>query len=267
MPKWLTDRLGDLEGFALSKLLPAIIIFVIGILVIRLVMKILTTALQKSKLEAAALKLIRSLLRSVLYILLFLTAASALGIDVTGIVALASVLTLAVSLSVQNALTNVIGGFTLLYTKPFVSGDFVEIAGQSGTVTDVGLTYTKLATADNKVISIPNSSVVATEIINYTTTGTRRVDIAVSAAYDMPVEAVLEALRQAADVPGVMQEPAPFAGVKKYGESAIEYVLQVWTTAEEYWPVTFTVNQNVKATFDREGIRMTYPHLNVHLDK
>lgn len=246
---------------------PAIIIAAVGILAIRLLMKLVATALKKSKLEEAAHSLIKSLLKVVLYVLLGLIVADKLGIDVTGIIALASVLTLAVSLSVQNALTNVIGGFTLLYTKPFALGDFVEVAGQSGTVKSIGLTYTKLATADNKIISIPNSAVVAAEIVNYTASGTRRVDVEISASYTAPLELVLEALREAGAVDTVLQDHQPFAAVKSYGDSAVNYILQVWCKTEDYWTTLFTVNEKVKAVFDAKGIEMTYPHLNVHLDK
>jgi len=268
MKQWFLDRLGSLEGFALGRLLPAVIILVIGILAIRLILRILTSALEKTKLEHALLKLIRSLLRAVLYVLLFLVAASAIGIDVTGIVALASVLTLAISLSVQNALTNIIGGFTLLYTKPFVAGDYVEIAGQSGTVTEVELNYTKLATADNKTISIPNSSVVAAEIINYSSSGTRRLDINVSVGFNVPSETVLAALLESAQIDDVLDTPAaPFAGVKEYGESAMVYVLQVWTPANRYWPAKFTINQNIQNVFREKCNSKAYPHVQVHLDK
>jgi len=253
--------------FALSNILPAVIIAVIGILAIHLLSKIISGALGKSKLEKNARDLILSVLKIVLYVLLGLIIASRLGIDVTGIVALASVLTLAISLSVQNALTNLIGGFTLLYTKPFVSGDFVEVAGQSGTVQEVGLTYTKLATADNKMVSIPNSAVVSAEIVNYSVTGTRRVDVAICASYDAPIDDVLDALRQAAQVDTILPEKAPFAAVKNYGDSAIEYVLQIWCNTPDYWSTLFTVNKNVKDIFDARGIQMTYPHINVHLDK
>ena len=131
----------------------------------------------------------------------------------------------------------------------------------------IGLTYTQLATGDNKLVSIPNSAVVATQIINYTTTGTRRVDIAVSAGYDCAVNAVLEALKEAGAVPTALDTPAPFAAVKNYGESAIEYVLQIWCKSEDYWTTLFDGNKNVKEVFDARGITMTYPHINVHLDK
>lgn len=256
-----------LGNFALHKLLPAVILAAAGILAIQLVSKIVKVALGKSKMEKASHTLIQSVLQVALYVLLGLAVASCLGIDVTGVIALASVLTLAVSLALQNALANIIGGFTLLYTDPFNSGDFVEIAGQSGTVKEVGMTYTKLVTADNKEISIPNSAVIAAQIVNYTVTGTRRVDVTVSAAYTAPMEQVLEALKEAGNVPEALEDRTPFAAVKEYGDSAIVYVLQVWCRSEDYWTVFFGVNQNVKAVFDAKGIEMTYPHLNVHLDK
>ena len=263
----LRTWLSSILSFLTHKAAPALIVLVIGILIIRLVMKLIAATLEKSKLEKAAHSLIKSVARVVLYLLLCLIAASALGLDVTGIVALASVLTLAVSLALQTALSNLIGGFTLLYTKPFHSGDYVEIAGQSGTVTEIGLTYTKLATADNKVVSIPNSAVVATEIVNYSVSGTRRVQVTVSASYGTPVEKVLEALLEAADVPTALDTPAPSSAVLNYGESAIEYTLFLWCRGEDYWTTLFDANRRVKEVFDARGIAMTYPHLNVHLDK
>lgn len=265
--EWIFAKLRALGDFGLSRVLPAVIIIVIGILAIRLVLKLIRLALEKSPLEKAAHKLICSIVKVALYLLLGLIVASKLGIDVTGVVALASVLTLAISLSVQNALTNLIGGFTLLTNKPFVSGDFVEIAGQSGVVKDVGLTYTNLTTGDNKVISIPNSAVVSAQIVNYTVAGTRRVDLPISASYDAPVEQVLSALLEAAKVPTAMDTPTPFVGVKNYGESAVDYVLQIWCKSEDYWTTLFEANKKIKTVFDSRNIEMTYPHINVHLDK
>ena len=205
------------------------------------------------------------MVRVVLYGLLILIAASALGIDVTGVVALASVVTLALSLALQNSLTNLIGGFTLLYTHPFTSGDYVEIAGQSGTVQEIGMAYTKLTTPDNKMVSIPNSSVVGAEIVNYTVTGTRRVDVEVTASYDAPIQKVIAALREAADVPQRLEDKDIFAEVMNYGDSSISYAVRIWTTGADYWTAKFDIQRRIKEIFDREGIEMTYPHLNVHI--
>ena len=261
---WITS-----QGLALaSAVLKTVVIAVIGLLVIRLVNKIVTDILERSKLEKAAHSLILTLAKTVMYILLILILASSLGIDVTGIVALASVVTLAVSLSLQNMLTNVVGGFTILYTHPFSSGDYVEIAGQAGSVKEIGMTYTQLLTPDNRMVSIPNSAVVSAEIVNYTVTGTRRVDINISASYDTPAQQVIDTLEGCADEPGILTEPeAPYAILSSYGESVVNYSLRYWVKSEDYWTTTFAINKKIKTVFDENGVKMSYPHLNVHLDK
>lgn len=261
------DWLQNIGAAMIQRIVPFILILVVGFLLIKIITSIVDKALQKSKLEKAAHGLIRSLLRVVLFLLVGLAAASSLGIDVTGVIALASVLTLAVSLSVQNALTNVIGGITLLYTKPFKSGDFVEIATESGTVLEIGMSYTKLQTPDNKITYIPNSAVVSADIVNFTVAGTRRVEVAVSASYNTPTQKVIQALYEAAKVPGVLTDPAPFAALTRYGDSNIEYVLRVWTATDDYWNVHFAITENIREAFQNNGVEMSYPHLNVHVEK
>ena len=248
-----------------SKVFTAVVILAAGILGTRILLSLLGKTLAKSRMEKAAFTLILSLTKVVLYLLIGLSTASALGIDVTGIVALASVLTLALSLALQNMVSNVIGGFTILYTHPFHSGDYVEIAGQGGTVREINMTYTMLNTPDNKVIAIPNSAVVAAQIVNYSAMDTRRVEIQASASYEIPVQKVLDALLEAGAVDKVLSDPAPFVAVSAYGESAISYVLRLWVNSADYWDVYFLVNRRVKEIFDQQGVAMTYPHVNVHL--
>ena len=253
--------------FALTKLLPMVALAALGILAVQVVLKLTRKMLEKSKLEKAAHTLILTAVQVVLYILLALAVASGLGIDVTGVVALASVLTLAVSLSVQNLLTNVFGGFTLLYTKPFVSEDFVEIAGQSGTVKEIGLTYTKLITGDNKVVSIPNSAVVAAEIVNYTVTGTRRVDINLEVSYGVDTQQVLEIMRNAAKMESVLETPAPSAVIKEYNAASITYGLMVWCKTADYWDVKFAVNRELSRLCAEAGITFYAPQMKIQLEK
>ena len=252
---------------ALDNAVPAVVVLVIGLLVIRVVMALVTKLLDNTKLEKAAHGLIKSVARVVLYVLLGLIVADAVGIDVTSIIALASVLTLAVSLSVQNLLTNVLGGFTLLYTHPFKSGDYVEVAGKSGTVQEISMTYTKLATPDNKIISIPNASVVAGDIINYTVSGTRRVDVAVQAVYTENSQKVIDALIQAGTVDKVLLDPAPLAVIDSYTDNGIRYALRVWTKTEDYWDVYYVINQNIRDIFAAQDIKMAYPHMHVYMEK
>lgn len=250
-----------------KKLMGTVLILVIGVLVIRVIMRLITAALEKSHLEKAAHSLILSLARAAMYVLLFLIAASQMGIDVSSIVALASVLTLALSLALQNMVSNLIGGFVILYTHPFHSGDYVEIAGQGGTVKEISMTYTVLATPDNRIISIPNSAVAAAQVVNYSSADSRRVELTVTASYDAPTQKVLDALVLAGTVDNALLNPAPSAVIVSYDDSAIRYSLRIWVKPGDYWDVYFQVNQRIKDVFDQQGIEMTYSHLNVHLDK
>lgn len=259
--------LAPVGRYSLEKLLPMVILAALGILAIQIAMKVVRKLLEKSKLEKAAHTLILTACRVALYILLALAVASGLGIDVTGVVALASVLTLAISLSVQNLLTNVFGGFTLLYTKPFVSEDFVEIAGQSGTVKEIGLTYTKLATADNRIVSIPNSAVAAAEIVNYTVTGSRRLDINLAVSYGNDAEVVLQILQKAIQKDGVFQDPAPVIAIKEYNEQSVTYGAMVWCTTSDYWDLKFAINRELSDLCREAGITFYAPSMKVQLEK
>ena len=256
---------GILASGLFRKFCTALIILVVGVLAIRIIGKVLAKALEKSRLEKAAHVLITSLAKTALYILLGLIVASTLGIDVTSIVALASVLTLALSLALQNMVSNIIGGFTILYTQPFHSGDYVEIAGQAGTVREINMTYTQMTTPDNKVISIPNSAVVAAQIVNYSAEPTRRVDVAVTVGQDVAPQKVIDALVLAGTVDNVLLDPAPVAVVSGYADGAIQYSLRVWVKSADYWDVFFLVNQRVKQIFDEQTIGFARPHMNVHI--
>ena len=263
----LNQWLASMGTYAFDKLLPMVFLTVIGILSIRIVMKLVGKMLGKSKLEKAAHTLILTACQIALYVLLALMVASGLGIDVTSLVAMASVLTLAISLAVQNLLANVFGGFTLLYTKPFASEDFVEIAGQSGTVKEIGLSYTKLVTADNKVVSIPNSAVVAAEIVNYTATGKRRLDINLEVSYGVAPEKVLEIMQKAAENPQVLADPARVIAMKEYNLQSITYGMMLWCATADYWDLKFAVNEELSRLAMEAGITFYDPHLHVHLDK
>lgn len=259
-----------LEAFlsnGMGRVLSALLILLAGVVVIRIVMTILGKFLETGKLEKAAHTLIKSVARVVLYLLLGLMVAESLGIDVTSVIALASVLTLSVSLALQNALANVFGGFTLLYTRPFHSGDFVDIGTDSGTVLEIGMAYTKLQTPDNKLISIPNSTVVSGDIVNYSITGTRRVDMTVTAVYTEDCQKVLDALIQAATHDKVMLDPAPLSVVDSYGDNTIRYNLRVWTKTEDYWDVRNAIMLNIKTVFDAQGIKMVHPHIHIYTEK
>ena len=264
LPETLPDAQavkGFFDSLTWQKVIPPLVLLLVGLVAVRLLLRLFDRALERSRLERAAYAMLRSVMKVLLYFILLLLVAAQLSL-----VAILSVISLALSLAVQGALTNVVGGVTLLTTRPFKAGDFVELGDQSGTVLEVSVTYTKLQTPDNKIVSIPNSTAAAARITNFSAAGTRRVDLTVSASYRSPVESVKAALLRAANSPTSLFTPEPFAGVKEYGDSAITYVLQVWSSASDYWTTYFTVNEAISREFAQDGIEMTYPHLNVHLD-
>ena len=165
-------------------------------------------------------------------------------------------------------LANVFSGITLLASRPIAVGNFVEIGGQSGTVRSIGLFYTCLATPDNKIIYVPNGDITGSKIINYSTEPVRRVDLNVGTSYDCPTETVRSAILEAvANTDKVLNDPAPFVALAAYNASNIEYTVRVWCNTEDYWDVHFALNENIRASFDRHAVEMSYEHLNVHIMK
>lgn len=263
----LTKIKSFFASLTLEKLVPAIIILVVALFIIKILTKLFDKLLDRSKISKSIHGFLRSTFRILMYSIAGMMVASSLGFDVTSLVALLSVVSLGVSLALQNSLANVAGGIMVLTNQPFHVGDWVEVGGVSGTVLEIGMSYTKLQTADKKEIYVPNSEISGTKIINYTAAGQRRVDLFFSASYDAPAETVKAALLKAAMLPAVLADPAPFTGVESYGDSSIKYVLRVWVATADYWDTYYAINESVRVCFEESGISMTFPHLNVHLDK
>lgn len=264
---------GATEGFSIDDLLnlPSIlrVLFTIvaGMIAMKVIMGIVDKTLAKSKTFNPTLgKYIRSVIHVMLWLMLVLIVADSMGIKVTSLIALFSVAGLAVSLALQNTLSNLAGGVMLLVTKPFEVGDFVETNGVSGTVEAIGLAYSTLKTVDNKEIFIPNSEISSAKIINYTRLGKRRVDMSFTASYDAPTRTVKTAIEETLEkFPQIHQDPAPMIRLNNYGASSIEYIVRVWVDGEDYWTVYFGVMEEIREAFDRHNVEMTYDHLNVHV--
>jgi len=257
-------------GFSLALSLPTIlrVIFtaLVCVIAVKIVGNVIGKVLGKSKLDGTLQGFLKTGLRVILYFVAGLVILSSLGVDVTSLIALLSVAGLAVSLALQNTLSNLAGGIQLLVTKPFVAGNYVEAGANSGTVHEVGLAYTTLVTPDNKVIYVPNSDIAAARIINYNGREDRRVEIRVTASYDAPIQTVKDTISKliAADS-RIHGEPEPFVRVSNYGNSSIEYTVRVWCAAGDYWDVYFDLMDNMKPAFDAAGVEKTYDHLNVHV--
>ena len=255
-----------IKELTLGGIIRVVLLVLIGYIVIRMLMRVVDRLLERSKSMADIRVYIRSGVRIFLWFLLALMVAGSLDIDVTSIIAMLSVAGLAVSLALQNTLSNLAGGLVILVTKPFVVGDYIDAEGTAGTVAEIGLAYTKLTTPDAKRISVPNSQMSGAKITNYTNENGRRVDLIFSAAYDAPTETVKTAIREVVEsIPAIRQDPKPVVWINAYGASSIDYVVRAWTTTQDYWDVYYALMEGVRESFARHDVEMTYNHLNVHL--
>ena len=226
------------EG-ALKTILFAVILLVICLVVKAIVLKILDRGLDRFKqIEKSLHTFIRSMMNIILWFITLMIVAESLGINASSLLALVSIFGLAVSLSVKDSLANLAGGFTILSTRPFKVGDYVEIGSTGGTIREIGMVYTKLATLDNRIILMPNNVVVDAEVTNYSAEDLRRVDLVVTAAYDAPVEQVKRTIAEVVDRHELtLSDPAPFIRLLRYGDSALEYAVRVWCANSDYWTI------------------------------
>ena len=245
-----------------------LLVLVLGIVAIRVAVSIAKKLLngEKSKLKGAAANFLVSLIKAALVCVYVIILLSSLGVDTTSLVAIFSVLTLAISLAVQGVISNLASGIMLVATKPFEEGDFVDIDGTSGTVEKINITCTKLKTGDNKVITIPNSNVTSSNVINYSTKGTRRLDLTFSVAYGTDVAKVKEVIQGViAKHDNILKDPAPMVRLTEHGASSLDFVTRVWVKCSDYWSTNFDLKEEVLAAFGAAGISVPFPQLDVHM--
>ena len=258
-----------LEVSDLMAVLKALVLFVIFYIIIKLLTKAISKLLNRSRLLEPSLKsFFNSATKTVLWAIAVMIIASALGINITSLVALLSVAGVALSLALQGLLANVFSGILILTSRPFAVGDEVTLSGQSGWVRSIGIFYTSIATYDNRVVHIPNGDITSSVIVNGTSEALRRVDIAVETSYDCKTEDVREALLEAAANSKYPEpDPAPCVFLASYKASNIEFVLRVWCKSDEYFAAVADLNERVRESYDRHGIVISYDQLIVKMDK
>lgn len=251
----------------IPSLAKAAVLLVICLILTRILLAASGKLLNKSKLDKSLHTIIRSTLKVLLLFLTILIVAPSLGIETASLLAVLSIVGVAVSLSIQGILGNFFSGITLLMSKPFKVGDYVTIGGMSGTIVETGLTHTKLNTPDNQVILVPNSNVTSNVITNVSAEETRRLDFVFTASYDSNPADVQAALAEAVDIPQVLREQPVFIRLSKYADSSIEYTVRVWVRNADYWDANFAILERVHDCYAKHGVAMTYPHLHIHTDK
>lgn len=264
----LLARVAEFATTATFRILGAIIILTIGMKLIKWVLKRIKKGKKFEKLEDNSQVLIINILKVAMYVLLVVIIASTLGIETASITAAIASAGLAIGLALQGSLSNFAGGIMILAFKPFEIGDYIDDGTHSGTVTNIGIFYTTLQTPDNKIVTIPNGELSNKSVTDYSTKETRRLDLKFAVAYDSDIDLVKRTLKELADAHDlVMKDPEPFVRLGEQGDSALVFYLRVWVQAPDYWTVNFDLLEASKKIFDKRGISIPFPQMDVHIDK
>jgi small conductance mechanosensitive channel len=245
----------------------AILTLVVGMFIINSFVRFLKKTMNKRGVDPSLVPFTSSLVGTLLKIMLLVSVASMVGIETTSFIAVLGAAGLAVGLALQGSLANFAGGVLILLFKPFKVGDVIETQGFTGVVQSIQIFNTIMNTFDNKKIIIPNGAVSSGPITNYSAEEFRRVDMEFGIGYDDDIKKSKDILSKliAADN-RILQEPAkPFIALKELGESSVNFTVRVWAKAEDYWGIFFDMQENVKLTFDKEGISIPFPQRDVHL--
>lgn len=246
-------------NLSLKAFLSALLLFLICYTAGRILRRIFGKLLNRTRLSENIKNVFKQFLRFLIDFIIILIIAEYLGIPVTSLFAVFSLLGLAISLSLQNLLSNLISGIVLLMSKPFVAGNYVAINGAEGTVKQVALFQTQLDTVDNKLIYIPNSDVVSSTITNYSAEGIRRLDLTFGASFDSASGQVKAALLDcASSVSGVLDDPAPVVLITGYGDSNVNYTLRLWAKSEDTVAVKEAITDRVLSYYEEYGVSMSY---------
>lgn len=250
------------------KFIIAILVLVIGIKISKWLTKKIFKLQSLTSLEEGVRNFLSYCIKFLLYTVVIISAAGIIGIPYASFVALLGSAGLAVGLAAQGSLSNVSSGVLILINKPFKIGDLIEVNSTMGTVSEIGFFTTSLVTADNKVISYPNSSITNTYIINHTKNKNRMINLSVGIGYDSDIDDVRSIVSQiASEDIRIMETPKPFVGVSSFGESALIVTIRIWCKSEDYWDLFFSFNENLKKAFDENNIEIPYNKLDVNILK
>ena len=264
-PEWVktTETLLTQFGF---KLIAAVLIFIIGRWIARVLQNTLEKGMLKAKIDPVLVTFTVNMAYAALMVFVVLAALGQLGVQTTSFIAVLGAAGLAVGLALQGSLSNFAAGVMIIIFRPFKIGDYVEGGGTAGVVKNIHIFTTTLTTPDNKRVIVPNSKMMGDNITNYSAEGTRRVDLTASISYGDSIDKARAVLAELLDKdPRILKDPAPFIGVSAMAESSIDFAVRPWVKVEDYWAVFFDLNEAVKKRFDEEGLTIPFPQRDVHL--
>ena len=260
------DRIMQIIETQGVKLLGGILTLAAGFFLTHWLMKFLRRSRHFDKVDPMLKGFLQNLIRFVLIILVVLTAVNVMGFPLTSFVTILASAGVAVSLALQGALSNFVGGVMMLLLKPFRAGDYVKIGDTEGTARSIGMFFTELVMPDLRHISLPNSHLTNTAIINYTREGTRRLDVSFGVSYQSDIDRVKAVLADViARTPGILADPAPQVRLSACGDSSVTFLMRVWCKCADYWETNWALIENGKRALDAAGIEIPYPQVDVHL--
>lgn len=249
-----------------TNLFLAILTFIIGRFVTKLISRVIKKLLDKSHMDLMLINFIMSILNALLLLFVIIASLSQLGVDTTSLVALIAAAGLAVGLALKDSLQNFSAGVMLIIFKPFKTGNYVEAAGTAGIVENIGIFSSQFRTGDNKEVIIPNGKIYQGTITNYSAKDTRRVDMVFGIGYDDDIQQAKKILQQLIDSDDrVLKEPEPLIALSELGDSSLNFIVRPWVNASDYWALKWDMNEKVKQAFDDANISIPYPQMDVHM--
>ncbi len=265
--QWLNDN-SSLFIFYGINIIVALIILIIGSKVARLCATLLKKSCDKKNIDPVVAGFVGNLLYSLVFAAVVLMALSRIGIETTSFIAILGAAGLAIGLALQGSLSNFASGVLIIVLRPFKSGDFIEAAGQSGSVEKIEIFATELRTPDNKVVIVPNSAIMSGSITNYTREKTRRVDLVIGVGYDADLKQAKQVLTFVLENNDkVLAEPASIVAVVELGDSSVNFVVRPWVNTDDYWNVYFEILEASKIALDDANISIPFPQMDVHVKK
>ena len=247
------------------KIIGAILIWIIGGWIIKKLLKTTRAIMAKGNYDESLQKFLSNLLGWSLKIVLIIVVLGTIGVETTSFAAILAAAGLAIGLALQGSLGNFAGGVLIMIFKPFKIGDLIEAQGEIGVVKEIEIFTTKLTGLSNKEIIIPNGSLSNGNIVNYTTEGTRRVDLTIGVSYDADIKKTKEILMGIlTSHPKVLQDPAPTVNVSELADSSVNFAVRPWSNSADYWDVYFGITEDAKIALDKAGIEIPYPQVVVH---
>lgn len=266
-PEWMATAEKLLTEFGL-KLIAAVLIFVIGRWIAKMVQNGLEKGMLKAHVDPVLVTFTVNMAYAALMVFVVLAALGQLGVQTTSFIAVLGAAGLAVGLALQGSLSNFAAGVMMIIFRPFKIGDYIEGGGVGGVVKAIHIFTTTLTTPDNKRVIVPNSKIMADNITNYSAEGIRRVDMTASISYGDSIDKAKALLTEIlAKDPRVLKDPVPFVGVLAMAESSVDFAVRPWVKADDYWAVFHDLTETIKKRFDAEGLTIPFPQRDVHLYK